>query len=114
MFDAENRIPCWVCCHSIQGDCQEENYRGGICTANTDYLWWVVPLLVYITLDANVFFKATADGALTTVVSVKDARFKRLQLVSDQLVRNAQHVAGLNPRAFRYDFVCHINEISGC
>ncbi|OXG80075.1 protein CFT1 [Cryptococcus neoformans var. grubii Br795] len=44
---------------------------------------------------------ATADGALTTVVSVKDARFKRLQLVSDQLVRNAQHVAGLNPRAFR-------------
>ncbi|TYJ59069.1 protein CFT1 [Cryptococcus floricola] len=44
---------------------------------------------------------ATADGGLTTMVSVKDARFKRLQLVSDQLVRNAQHVAGLNPRAFR-------------
>ncbi|KAL7421114.1 mRNA cleavage and polyadenylation factor subunit [Cryptotrichosporon argae] len=44
---------------------------------------------------------ATADGALTTVVSVKAARFKRLQLVQDQLVRNAQHVAGLNPRAFR-------------
>ncbi|WWC98043.1 protein CFT1 [Kwoniella sp. B9012] len=44
---------------------------------------------------------ATADGALTTLVSVKPARFKRLQLVSDQLVRNAQHVAGLNPKAFR-------------
>ncbi|WWD21338.1 protein CFT1 [Kwoniella shandongensis] len=44
---------------------------------------------------------ATADGALTTLVSVKSARFKRLQLVSDQLVRNAQHIAGLNPRAFR-------------
>ncbi|WRT69124.1 protein CFT1 [Kwoniella shivajii] len=44
---------------------------------------------------------ATADGALTTLVSVKPARFKRLQLVSDQLVRNAQHVAGLNPRAYR-------------
>ncbi|OCF35639.1 protein CFT1 [Kwoniella heveanensis BCC8398] len=44
---------------------------------------------------------ATSDGALTTLVSVKPARFKRLQLVSDQLVRNAQHVAGLNPRAFR-------------
>lgn len=66
------------------------------------------------TLDANVFPKATADGALTTVVSVKDARFKRLQLVSDQLVRNAQHVAGLNPRAFRYDFVRHIHETSRC
>lgn len=48
---------------------------------------------------------------MTTVVSVKDARFKRLQLVSDQLVRNAQHVAGLNPRAFRYDFACHIHEL---
>ncbi|WVW79420.1 protein CFT1 [Kwoniella bestiolae CBS 10118] len=44
---------------------------------------------------------ATADGALTTLVSVKSARFKRLQLVSDQLVRNAQHIAGLNPKAFR-------------
>jgi len=44
---------------------------------------------------------ATADGALTTLVSVKEARFKRLQLVSDQLVRNAQHVAGLHPRAYR-------------
>jgi cleavage and polyadenylation specificity factor subunit 1 len=38
---------------------------------------------------------------LTTIVSVKSARFKRLQLVSDQLVRAAQHVAGLNPRAYR-------------
>lgn len=72
------------------------------------------PFLVYITLDANVFPKATADGALTTVVSVKDARFKRLQLVSDQLVRNAQHVAGLNPRAFRYAFGRRIHETSGC
>lgn len=44
---------------------------------------------------------ATADGAITSVVAVKEARFKRLQLVQDQLVRNAQHVAGLNPRAFR-------------
>ncbi|WVR09012.1 protein CFT1 [Kwoniella sp. DSM 27419] len=44
---------------------------------------------------------ATADGALTTLVSVKPARFKRLQLVSDQLVRNAQHLAGMNPRAYR-------------
>nr|ODO03748.1 protein CFT1 [Cryptococcus depauperatus CBS 7855] len=51
--------------------------------------------------NANLKNAATADGALTSVVSVKDARFKRLQLVSDQLVRNAQHVVGLNPRAFR-------------
>jgi cleavage and polyadenylation specificity factor subunit 1 len=43
----------------------------------------------------------TSDGSLTTLVAVKNARFKRLQLVQAQLVRNAQHVAGLNPRAFR-------------
>lgn len=45
---------------------------------------------------------AHADGTLSTVVAVKAARFKRLQLASEQLVRNAQHVAGLNPRAFRW------------
>lgn len=44
---------------------------------------------------------ATADGAITTLVAVKTARFKRLQLVQDQLMRNAPHMAGLNPRAFR-------------
>jgi hypothetical protein len=44
---------------------------------------------------------ATADGALTTVVSVKPARFKRLQLVAEQLTRNARHVAGMNPKAYR-------------
>jgi cleavage and polyadenylation specificity factor subunit 1 len=38
---------------------------------------------------------------LTTIVAVKPARFKRLQLVADQLTRNAQHSAGLNPKAFR-------------
>jgi hypothetical protein len=44
---------------------------------------------------------AHADGTLSTLVAVKPARFKRLQLASEQLVRNAQHIAGLNPRAFR-------------
>lgn len=44
---------------------------------------------------------ATAEGAITTLVAVKDARYKRLQLVQDQLIRNAPHIAGLNPRAFR-------------
>jgi len=52
-------------------------------------------------LTAQSLTPATSDGALITVVSVKSARFKRLQLVSDQLVRNAQHTAGLNPRAYR-------------
>jgi cleavage and polyadenylation specificity factor subunit 1 len=53
--------------------------------------------LIAIEADAA----ATADGALTTVVSVKPARFKRLQLVAEQLTRNARHVAGMNPKAYR-------------
>ncbi|EIW66021.1 hypothetical protein TREMEDRAFT_70300 [Tremella mesenterica DSM 1558] len=44
---------------------------------------------------------AHADGSISTFVSTKPARFRRLHFVSDQLIRNAQHVAGLNPRAFR-------------
>jgi cleavage and polyadenylation specificity factor subunit 1 len=44
---------------------------------------------------------AHADGTISTLVAVKPARFKRLQLASEQLVRNAQHIAGLTPRAFR-------------
>jgi cleavage and polyadenylation specificity factor subunit 1 len=44
---------------------------------------------------------ATAEGSLTTLVAVKPARYKRLQLVLDQMVRSAEHVAGLNPRAYR-------------
>ena len=37
--------------------------------------------------------------ALTPVDS--DDSAKRLQLLQGQLTRNMQHVAGLNPRAFR-------------
>lgn len=39
--------------------------------------------------------------ALTPIDSDESA--KRLQLLQGQLTRNMQHVAGLNPRAFRYD-----------
>jgi cleavage and polyadenylation specificity factor subunit 1 len=41
------------------------------------------------------------DGALSTLTPVDDAAFKRLQLLQGQLVGKIQHVAGLNPRAFR-------------
>lgn len=58
--------------------------------------WFMVGVKVVPVLTIG-----TADGSLTTVVAVKPARFKRLQLVADQLTRNAQHTAGLNPKAFR-------------
>ncbi|KAG2003702.1 cleavage factor protein [Coprinopsis cinerea AmutBmut pab1-1] len=43
----------------------------------------------------------SADGSLSTLVPVDEYAFKRLQLLQGQLTRNIQHVAGLNPKAFR-------------
>lgn len=42
-----------------------------------------------------------ADGSLSALTPVDEAAFKRLHLLQGQLSRNIQHVAGLNPRAFR-------------
>lgn len=44
---------------------------------------------------------ATHDGALSTLIPVRKARFKRLQLLQAQLLRSVPHVAGLNPRSNR-------------
>lgn len=41
------------------------------------------------------------DGSISTIVPVRDAVYKRLQLLERQLVRHTHHFAGLNPRAFR-------------
>ncbi|KAF9235610.1 CPSF A subunit region-domain-containing protein [Melanogaster broomeanus] len=41
------------------------------------------------------------DGSLSALTPVDEAAFKRLHLLQGQLSRNIQHVAGLNPRAFR-------------
>ena len=45
---------------------------------------------------------ADALGGISTLVPLKAARFKRLQLLQGQLTRSVQHVAGLNPKAFRW------------
>ncbi|KAF8837869.1 hypothetical protein BDN67DRAFT_972360 [Paxillus ammoniavirescens] len=42
-----------------------------------------------------------ADGSLSALTPVDEDAFKRLQLLQGQLSRNIQHVAGLNPRAYR-------------
>lgn len=44
---------------------------------------------------------SAADGSLSTLVPVRSARFKRLQLLQTQLLRSIPHVAGLNPRSNR-------------
>ena len=41
------------------------------------------------------------DGSLSSLTYVDDAVSKRLHLLQGQLARNVQHVAGLNPKAFR-------------
>ncbi|KAJ9114950.1 hypothetical protein QFC20_001325 [Naganishia adeliensis] len=46
--------------------------------------------------------KTDSMGGLSTLVPLKAARFKRLQLLQGQLTRSVQHVAGLNPKAYRH------------
>ena len=45
--------------------------------------------------------KGSPDGSLSSLTPVEESAFKRLQLLQGQLTRNIQHIAGLNPRAFR-------------
>lgn len=50
-----------------------------------------------------------ADGSMYALTPIEsEATAKRLQLLQGQLTRNAQHVAGLNPRAFRYANQFHL------
>ncbi|KAF8631110.1 hypothetical protein AX17_005155 [Amanita inopinata Kibby_2008] len=43
----------------------------------------------------------STDGSVAALVPIDETAFKRLQLLQGQLARNIQHVAGLNPRAYR-------------
>jgi cleavage and polyadenylation specificity factor subunit 1 len=52
-------------------------------------------------IDLSAFPTGHPDGSLTGLVPVDEATFKRLHLLQGQITRNVQHVAGLNPRAFR-------------
>ena len=59
--------------------------------------------------NSNVLFSGAADGSMYALVPIDiEETAKRLQLLQGQLTRNMQHVAGLNPRAFRcathYDY----------
>ena len=41
------------------------------------------------------------DGSLASLTPVDEGAYKRLHLLQGQLVRTVQHVAALNPKAFR-------------
>lgn len=47
------------------------------------------------------FCEGGTDGTLSSLAYVDEAVFKRLHLLQGQLTRNVQHIAGLNPKAFR-------------
>ncbi|KAH0834713.1 CPSF A subunit region-domain-containing protein [Lanmaoa asiatica] len=44
---------------------------------------------------------APQDGSLSALTPVDEGAFKRLHLLQGQLLRNVQHVAGLNPKSYR-------------
>ena len=43
----------------------------------------------------------TFNGSISVISPISEKTFKRLNTLYGQLVNNLQHVAGLNPRAFR-------------
>ncbi|KAL9936254.1 hypothetical protein V8E36_005096 [Tilletia maclaganii] len=51
--------------------------------------------------DASEIVLGKSNGAIETIIPVPEQVAKRLQVLQGQLVRNVQHMAGLNPRAFR-------------
>ena len=55
-------------------------------------------------LDADGALRSWAgmvDGSLASLTPVDEGAYKRLHLLQGQLVRTVQHVAALNPKAFR-------------
>ncbi|CAE6490781.1 unnamed protein product, partial [Rhizoctonia solani] len=44
----------------------------------------------------------SSDGSIASIMPLDESEFSRLQLLQGQLIRNVQHVAGLNPKAHRY------------
>ncbi|KAG8693476.1 mRNA cleavage and polyadenylation factor subunit [Ceratobasidium sp. 394] len=45
---------------------------------------------------------SASDGSVSTLTPLDQTQFGRLHLLQGQLIRNIQHVAGLNPKAHRY------------
>ena len=57
---------------------------------------------IAITRLCSKAFPGSTDGSLSSITYVEESIHKRLHLLQGQLTRNVQHVAGLNPKAFRY------------
>ncbi|KAG9025986.1 mRNA cleavage and polyadenylation factor subunit [Tulasnella sp. UAMH 9824] len=56
---------------------------------------------VQLSQPQSVLVFGSLDGAISILSPVDTPTFKRLSLLQGHLVRNVQHVAGLNPKSFR-------------
>lgn len=54
------------------------------------------------------------DGSLSTLTYVDEAASKRLHLLQGQLIRTVQHVAALNPKAFRWVALPYLRAQQSC
>lgn len=72
---------------------------GVIQTSLSQNFSWVCRWLLLLFLNNR--STGSPDGSLSSLTPVEESAFKRLQLLQGQLTRNIQHIAGLNPRAFR-------------
>ena len=73
---------------------------GVIQTSLSQNFSWVCRWLLLLFLNNR--STGSPDGSLSSLTPVEESAFKRLQLLQGQLTRNIQHIAGLNPRAFRW------------
>lgn len=48
------------------------------------------------------FFSATLDGGLGYIMPVPEKTYRRLLMLQNVLVSQGTHIAGLNPKAYRY------------
>lgn len=65
----------------------------------TGMLFFALSLSTY---NLTLFFcQGFTDGTLSALTPVDEGAFKRLHFLQGQLLRNVQHVAGLNPRVYR-------------
>ena len=47
-------------------------------------------------------FVATLDGGISLILPMMEKTYRRLLMLQNKLVECLQHIAGLNPKAFRY------------
>lgn len=64
------------------------------------WLFWLDPGMCWW----NILLGST-NGSLASLTILDEEAFKRLSLLQGQLMRNLQHMAALNPKAFRWVFL---------